>query len=149
MFPCTDNSYTKSSPAVLPWQKKAMTLENPEPQKTGTRAHSPKPPFIVFSWSFCPQWYSGSQQCPFRVPLCNWREGLLDERQITRLICARLKYDLYDFFRGCFGAFYTRKRTGSRPKTPPEKSYRSYLRRAQIRWVIWRSSIFWKKTHKP
>ena len=33
----------------------------------------------------------------------------LDERQITHPICARLKYDLYDFFRGCFGAFYTRK----------------------------------------
>ena len=57
----------------------------------------------------------------------------VDERQITHLICARLKYDLYDFFRGCFGAFCTRKRTGSRPKTPLKKSYRSYLRRAQIR----------------
>ena len=57
----------------------------------------------------------------------------LDERQITHLICARLKYDLYDFFRGCFGAFDTRKRTGSRPKTPLKKSYRSYFRRAQIR----------------
>ena len=43
----------------------------------------------------------------------------LDERQITHLICARLKYDLYDFFGGvlCFGAFYTGKRTESRPKT--------------------------------
>ena len=28
---------------------------------------------------------------------------LLDERQITHLICARLKYDLYDFFRGVLG----------------------------------------------
>ena len=63
----------------------------------------------------------------------------VDERQITHLICARLKYDLYDFFRGCFGAFYTRKRTGNRPKTPLKNSYRSYFRRAQIRWVIWRS----------
>ena len=26
-----------------------------------------------------------------------------DERQITRLICACLKYDLYDFCRGVFG----------------------------------------------
>ena len=43
--------------------------------------------------------------------------AILDERQITHLICARLKYDLYDFFRGCFGAFYTRERAGSRPKT--------------------------------
>ena len=23
--------------------------------------------------------------------------------EVTHLICARLKYDLYDFFRGCFG----------------------------------------------
>ena len=29
--------------------------------------------------------------------------GTLDERQITHLICARLKYDLYDFFRGVLG----------------------------------------------
>ena len=53
----------------------------------------------------------------------------LDEGQITHLICARLKYDLYDFFRGCFWAFSTRK-TG--PKHPLKKSYRSYFRRAQI-----------------
>ena len=58
---------------------------------------------------------------------------MLVERQITHLICARLKYDLYDFFRGCLGAFYTRKRAGSRPKTALNKSYRSYFRRAQIR----------------
>ena len=25
--------------------------------------------------------------------------------KITHLICARPKYDLYDFFRGCFGSF--------------------------------------------
>ena len=43
------------------------------------------------------------------------------ERQITHLICARLKYDLYDFFRGgALGLLYKRKK-GSRPKTPPEK----------------------------
>ena len=30
-------------------------------------------------------------------------EGFLDEGQITHLICARLKYDLYDFFRGVLG----------------------------------------------
>ena len=28
----------------------------------------------------------------------------LDDRQITHLICARLKYDLYDFFRGYFNS---------------------------------------------
>ena len=33
-----------------------------------------------------------------------------------------------------------RKTTGSRPKTPPTKSYSKFLRRTQIRWVIWRSS---------
>ena len=27
----------------------------------------------------------------------------IDERQITHLICARLKYDLYDFSRGVLG----------------------------------------------
>ena len=43
----------------------------------------------------------------------------VDEGQITHLICARLKYDLYDFLGGVFGPFSTRKRTGSRPKTPP------------------------------
>ena len=56
----------------------------------------------------------------------------LDERQITHLICARLKYDLYDFFRGVFwGPFYIQEKgTGNRPKTPLKKSYRSYFRRA-------------------
>ena len=34
---------------------------------------------------------------------CSVPSRNLDERQITHLICARLKYDLYDFFRGCFG----------------------------------------------
>ena len=58
---------------------------------------------------------------------------LLDERQITHLICARLKYDRYDFIRGCFWAFYTRERKEAGPKHPLKKSYRSYFRRAQIR----------------
>ena len=46
--------------------------------------------------------------------------SLLDERQITHLICALLKYDLYDFFRvfwACFLFFFLYKR----PKTPPKK----------------------------
>ena len=42
----------------------------------------------------------------------------LDERQITHLICARLKYDLYDFFRGCFGAFIQEKEQEAGPKHP-------------------------------
>ena len=31
------------------------------------------------------------------------RDVTVDERQIAHLICARLKYDLYDFFRGVLG----------------------------------------------
>ena len=65
-------------------------------------------------------------------PVLGPRKPLV-ERQIAHLICARLEYDLYDFFRGCFGAFDRRKITGSRPKTPLKKSYRSYFRQAQIR----------------
>ena len=34
----------------------------------------------------------------------SWAARLkIDDRQITHLICARLKYDLYDFFRGVLG----------------------------------------------
>ena len=43
----------------------------------------------------------------------------LDERQITHLICARLKYDLYDFFRGVLGPFIqekSRKQAQNSPK---------------------------------
>ena len=72
--------------------------------KTGTRVHSAVPPKRKPERGYIRQNHA------FTKPL--------DERQITHLICARIKYDLYDFFRGCFGAFYTRKRTGSRPKTP-------------------------------
>ena len=58
----------------------------------------------------------------------------IDERQITHLSCARLKYDLYDFFRGCFwGAFIQEKEQEAGPKHPLKKSYRSYSRWAQIR----------------
>ena len=31
--------------------------------------------------------------------------SMIDDRQITHLICVRLKHLLYDFFRGCFGPF--------------------------------------------
>ena len=61
------------------------------------------------------------------VPTCE------DERQITHLICARLKYDLYDFLGGVLGLLpfcFLYKRP---PKHPLKKSYRSYFRRAQIR----------------
>ena len=46
----------------------------------------------------------------------------LDERQITHLICARLKYDLYDFSRGAFGPFIQEKGQEAGPKTPLKKS---------------------------
>ena len=57
----------------------------------------------------------------------------LDERQITHLICARLKYDLYDFFRGVLGLLPVLFLYIKGPKTRPKKSYRSHFRRAQIR----------------
>ena len=73
----------------------------------------------------------------------------MDERQITHLICARLKYDLYDFLRGCFGAFYTRERTGSRPKTPLKKSYRAYFRWAHRLYSLQELPIIQgRKSHK-
>ena len=46
---------------------------------------------------------------------------LFDEGQITHLICARLNYDLYDLFGGCFGpasCFFSCRKG---PKTPPKK----------------------------
>ena len=64
----------------------------------------------------------------------------IDEGQITHLICARRRYDLYDFFRGCFGPASCSFSCRKGPKTPPKKSYKSYFRRAQIRCVIWPSS---------
>ena len=45
----------------------------------------------------------------------------LDERQITHLICARLKYDLYDFLGGVLGPFIQEKEQEAGPKTPPKK----------------------------
>ena len=45
---------------------------------------------------------------------------LLDKGQITHLIRARLKYDLYDFFRGCFWAcFYKKKNRKQAQNTKP------------------------------
>ena len=49
---------------------------------------------------------------PFLLPIS------LDEGQITHLICARLKYDQYDFFRGCFGAFLQEKNRKQAQNTP-------------------------------
>ena len=39
----------------------------------------------------------------YGIPLCDTSVASLDERQITHLMSARLKYDLYDFSRGWFG----------------------------------------------
>ena len=58
-----------------------------------------------------------------RAPPC---AAKLDERQITHLICARLKYDLYGFFRGCVWAFYTRKRKQTGRKHPL-KSHKDHI----------------------
>ena len=43
---------------------------------------------------------------------------MLDEGQITHLICAHLKYDLNDFFRGVFGLFLQEKEQEAGPKHP-------------------------------
>ena len=43
-------------------------------------------------------------------------------------------------FKGVFWGLLYKKKNRKQPKTPLKKSYRSYFRRAQIRWVIWRSS---------
>ena len=50
--------------------------------------------------------------------LCFVSKSDLDDRQITHLICARLKYDLYDFFRGCFWAFIQEKERKQAQNTP-------------------------------
>ena len=47
-----------------------------------------------------------------------------DEGQITHLICARLKYDLYDFFRGCLGPASCSFLVEKVQKHPLKKSYR-------------------------
>ena len=47
--------------------------------------------------------------------------GWVDERQITHLICARLKYDLYDFFRGVLGLRLSFSCIKGPKKTPPVK----------------------------
>ena len=43
---------------------------------------------------------------------------VLDERQITHLICARLKYDLYDLLGGVLGPFIQEKEQEAGPKHP-------------------------------
>ena len=55
-------------------------------------------------------------------------------------LCPPKIYDLYDFLGGVLGPFTPEKEQEAGPKRPLKKSYRSYFRRAPIRWVIWRSS---------
>ena len=47
--------------------------------------------------------------------------AILDDRQISHLICARLKHDLYDFLRGVFWACFLFLSCIKGLKTPPEK----------------------------
>ena len=56
--------------------------------------------------------FRGEVQMNFLAPFA------FDDRQITHLICVRLKHLLYDLSSGCFRAFYIRKTTGSGPRTP-------------------------------
>ena len=58
---------------------------------------------------------------------------MLDEGQITHLICARLKYDLYGFLGGVLGLLPVVFLVEKAQKHPLKKSHRSYFRRAQIR----------------
>ena len=69
----------------------------------------------------------GASQSPI-IPM--WAPGVLnlpkfmtinvDERQITHLICARIKYDLYDFFTGVLGLLPVLFLVQKAP-TPPKK----------------------------
>ena len=45
----------------------------------------------------------------------------LDDRQITHLICVRLKHLLYDILGGCLGASFLLFFLYKRPKAPPQK----------------------------
>ena len=53
---------------------------------------------------------------PLRFPTKIFAE--IDERQITHLVCARLKYDLYDFLGGVLGSFIQEKEQEAGPKHP-------------------------------
>ena len=50
-----------------------------------------------------------------------------DDRQITHLICVRLRHLLYDFLGGVLDLFYRRKIPGRRPKTPPKSHIALFL----------------------
>ena len=46
------------------------------------------------------------------------KERRIDDSQITRLICVRLRHLLYDFFRVCFGLCDKKKQDGGPKHTP-------------------------------
>ena len=52
---------------------------------------------------------------------------LLDNRQITHLICVRLRNLLYDFLRGVHWAIYIRKQQEGGPKHPPKSHIANFL----------------------
>ena len=52
------------------------------------------------------------------MPACCVPGAYFDERQITHLICACLKYDLYDFLGGVLGPFIQEKEQEAGPKHP-------------------------------
>ena len=85
----------------------------------------------TYFWPIC--WpiliFRGEPDCP--VPL--------DDRQITHLICVRLKHLLYDFL-GVFWASFLLLFLYKSPYHPLKKPDSKCFRRTQIRWVIWRSS---------
>ena len=53
-------------------------------------------------------------------------ERFIDDRQITHLICVRLRHLLYDLFWGGVWAFYLKKQEGG-PKHPPKSHIANVL----------------------
>ena len=76
----------------------------------------PEPPSKILNWER-PKGTTSSE-----ILVKFWPKAeCFDERQITHLICARLKYDLFDFLRGCFGPASCSFSFRKGPKTPPKK----------------------------
>ena len=61
-----------------------------------------------------------------------WGRGL-DDRRITHLICTRLNYDQYDFFRGVLGLLPVLFLVYEAHKHPLKTSCRSFVRRARTK----------------
>ena len=56
----------------------------------------------------------------------NRSKKLLDDRQITHLICVRLKHLLYDFLEGVLGLLYRKQQEGD-PEHPPKNHVANVL----------------------